>query len=144
RRHHGDDRRFCAASGRLLRHEQRGGADWHHRCPGGRTVSAGKKDRFRSSSGPFVSGGQKTVSPERAKRRPETRFACDRDRRFSNSVAELGSPPKSSGRCFWKALLYAFRTAQFPMRTCRYHPNAQPYSGKGSEAVCINCEKLHV
>src|SRR5215471_15762769 len=53
--------RFCGAQSRLA-------------------VSAGKKDRFRGSSGPSVSGNPKTVSPERGKERSETRFACDRDR----------------------------------------------------------------
>jgi hypothetical protein len=43
-------------------------------------LSARKKGRFRGSSGPSVSGVQKTVSPEPEKERPETRFACDRDR----------------------------------------------------------------
>ena len=35
RRHHGDDRRIRAASGRLFRHEQRGGTHWNHRPPSG-------------------------------------------------------------------------------------------------------------
>src|SRR5262249_55427835 len=53
--------RFCGAQSRLA-------------------VSAGKKDHFRGSSGPSVSGNPKTVSRERGKERSETRFACDRDR----------------------------------------------------------------
>src|SRR5262249_51024082 len=48
--------RFCGAQSRLA-------------------VSAGKKDRFRGSSGPSVSGNPKTVSPERGKEESETRFA---------------------------------------------------------------------
>src|SRR5262249_26633846 len=42
--------RFCGAQSRLA-------------------VSAGKKDRFRGSSGPSVSGNPKTVSPERGQER---------------------------------------------------------------------------
>jgi len=41
--------RFCGAQSRLA-------------------VSAGKKDRFRGSSGPSVSGNPKTVSPERVEK----------------------------------------------------------------------------
>src|SRR5262249_9498288 len=64
--------RFCGAQSRLA-------------------VSAGKKDRFRGSSGPSVSGNPKTVSPERGKERSETRFACDRDRFAVKSRSRRGS-----------------------------------------------------
>ena len=64
----------------------------------GLQFSAGKKDRFRGSSGSSVSGNPKTVSTERGKERSETRFACDRDRFAVKSRSRRGSGRRARDR----------------------------------------------